>query len=335
MSLLRTLSLAFFILFLSLAGSAWAQDNPPQPIAVVSLVWGEVTIKHANADYQPARWLEPVYADDWIKTTGPGSKILITYFFDNHQEVLPEDTVATATPAGLRVDSGKPVRQDKARNPFGAGGVQSPFVYTKTLSQDDFRGADDPDAMQREANFLKASVVSHFPPTFSWPPSPGCKNYMLTIQDAAGNVMLSRKLQPTTRSYKLQQQEASKLFKGTVYTWGVTDDAGNVVVSPYSFMLLSQKQDDWLSSNRKSYDNKVKRGQLQRSDRTDRLLVGAQLVQVGDVLSQAKEMAKEDPNNPLVYRVLTRAYLYKGCPAHAKQAHDKEIELGGIDPIGP
>jgi hypothetical protein len=332
---LRTLATALllFCLFTILAPTPQAQ-TAPQPIAVVSLVWGEVTIKHADADYKPARWLEPIFAGDFVKTTGPGSKLLITYFFDNHQEVLPQDAEATATPAGLRATSGGPVRQDAARNPFGSGGVESPFVYTKNLSADDFVGADDPNAMQREANFLKGSVIAHFPPTFSWPASPGTKGYTLTILDAAKNVMLSRKLQATTRSYKLQQQEASKLFKGTVYTWGVTDDAGNVVLAPYPFMLLSRPQDDWLSENHKDYDGKVKRGQLQRSDRTDRLLVGAQLVQVGDVLSQAKEMAKEDPNNPQVYRVLTRAYLLKGCPAHAKQAHDREIELGGIDPVG-
>jgi hypothetical protein len=324
---------------LCLSAIAWpaasqAQTSAPQPIAVVSLVWGQVTIKHADADYQPARWLEPIYADDFVKTTGPGSKILITYFFDNHQEVLPEDTEATATPAGLRATVGGPVRKDAARNPFGSGGVESPFVYTKNLSQADFAGADDPNALAREANFLKGSVVSHFPPTFSWPASPAAKSYTLTIQDASKNIMVSRKMQPTTRSYKLQPQEANKLFKGTVYNWGVTDDAGNAVLAPYSFMLLSKPQDEWLAGTRKDYESKKKRGQLQRSDMTDRLLVGAQLVQVGDVLSQAKLMAQEDPNNPLVYRVLTRAYLFKGCPAHAKQAHDRELQLGGIDPIG-
>lgn len=324
--LLLTLSL--------LISSSWSDEHPPQPIAVVSLVWGEVTIKHSDADYQPARWLEPVYPGDYVKTSGPGSKLLITYFFDNHQEVLPENSEASVTPAGLNTTSGGPIRKDPARNPFGTGGVQSPFVYTQNLSQDDFQGADTPGAFQRETEYLKASVVSHFPPTFSWPAQPSAKGYTLTISDASGTTLLSRKLQPTTRSYKLQQHEAGKLFKGTVYNWGITDESGQTVVATYPFMLLSQKQDEWLSSNHKSYDLKVRKGQLQRSDRTDRLLVSSQLVEVGDVLSQAKQMANEDPNNPLVYRVLTRAYLAKGCPAHAKLAHDRQLELGGIDPIG-
>lgn len=311
-----------------------SQETTAKPIAVVSLVWGEVTIKHSDADYQPARWLEPVYAGDFVKTGGPGSKLLITYFFDNHQEVLPEESQATVTPAGLSVTSGGPVRRDPARNPFGTGGVGSPFVYTRNLSQDDFREADTPGAFQKEAEYLKASVVAHFPPTFSWPARDGAKGYTLTVTDAFGSVIVSRQLQPTTRSYKLQPHEANKLFKGTVYRWDVRDDTAAVVAAPSPFMLLSQKQDAWLASNRRSYESKRRRDQLQRSDYTDRLLVGSQLMQVGDVLSVAKQMAKLDPNNPLVYRVLTRAYLAKGCPAHAKQAHDRQLELGGIDPIG-
>lgn len=314
--------------------AARAQQATGQPIAVVSLVWGEVTIKHSDADYQPARWLEPVYAGDFVKTAGPGSKLLITYFFDNHQEVLPEESQATVTPAGLTVTSGGPVRKDPARNPFGTGGVESPFVYTQNLSADDFEGANAAGAFAKEAEYLKASVVAHFPPTFSWPAGDGAKGYTLIITDASGTVVVSHQLQPTTRSYRLPQHEASKLFKGTVYEWGVRDEAGTVVVAPYPFMLLSQKQDAWLASNRRSYEAKERREQLQRSDYTDRLLVGSQLLQVGDVLSLAKQMAKLDPNNPLVYRVLTRAYLAKGCPAHAKQAHDRQLELGGIDPIG-
>ena len=113
---------------------AAAQGPDEVPVAVISLVWGEVTLKHSDSDYQPARWLDPIYPGDLVKTTGPGSKLLITFFSDNHQEVMGEDITANVAADKLvKVEGQNTIRRDPARNPFGAGGVENPFIYTHKL----------------------------------------------------------------------------------------------------------------------------------------------------------------------------------------------------------
>ena len=162
-----------------LSSSSWSQESGT-PVAVISLAWGVVTVKHENADYKPARWLEPIYPGDFVKTSGPGSKLLITFFNDNHQEVVPEDVEASVT--ADRVDAPKEkVRREGARNPLGAGGVDNPFVYTHKLVAADFAQAGAPGAYEREERSLKSAIKSHFPPAFGWPSQPGAKNYQLLV----------------------------------------------------------------------------------------------------------------------------------------------------------
>jgi len=74
---------------------------------------------------------------------------------------------------------------------------------------------------------------------------------------------------------------------------------------------------------------------LQRSVYTDYLLVCSQVLEIDRAMEIAEKMRKMDPNNPRIFRILTRIYLRKGCPAHAKAAHDKLVKLGGRDPIYP
>ena len=51
-------------------------------------------------------------------------------------------------------------------------------------------------------------------------------------------------------------------------------------------------------------------------------------------LTLLQQMSKKDPENPMIYRALVRVYLAKGCPAHAQQALDRELQLNGVDPLG-
>lgn len=332
---LRTLLLLCMIAVV-VARGAVAQPAPGDtrtpPVAVVSLVWGVVTLKHQDADYAPARWLNPIYPGDLVKTAGPGSKLLITYFFDNHQEVIGPDSEARVDPTTLTSLSGDPIRKDRARNPFGSG-VQNPFVYTHYLVSDDFKGADAPDAMQQERAYLQATVRSNDPVTFTWLKATGASPYQLSVLNASGGTVLG--VTTRTPSVKLAPRQANKLFTGTVYSWQVTTPGNATVVPNYDFMYLSVPQKKWYNEIRGKFENLRKRNQLQRSDYTDYLLVSSQLVRVDDVVSLCREMAKMNPNNPDVFRALTRAYLAKGCPAHAREAHAMEIQLGGVDPVYP
>lgn len=303
--------------------------NPP--VAVVSLVWGEVTIKHASGDYKPARWLEPVFPQDFVKTTGPGSKLLLTWFFDNHQEVLSPDSEAQVNFKTLAVQSGGQARRDKARNPFGTG-MDNPFVYTRKLQASDFEGADDPGALAREMGFLAATVQPSWPPVFSWKPVAGVATYSFQLFDTTNQFLAGATVKGAR--YKAFK-EFSDASKGQLFQWQVTTPDNQVVVRKYPFMVLTRPLESWLGAIRKSFQAKKKAGKLQRSDYTDYLLASAQLMQVDDVVALCQQMAAMDGKNPNVFRALTRAYLAKGCPAHAKQAHDTEMQLGGADPILP
>lgn len=324
------LRLAALALVLCLSLSALAQDK--MPVAVISLVWGEVTVKHQDADYKPARWLEPIWEGDFVKTAGPGSKLLITFFNDNHQEVMGQDAVATVTSVGLYSQSGPQIRVDGPRNPFGAGGVQNPYVYTHKLVQADFAGADAPNAYQNEENSMKAWMNSSSPPRFWWPPSPAAASYTLQVNGAPG-ITFNWSQMSETNQHAMSQSESNALTKGAVYVWTVTS-GDTVLVPPYQFLLLTLPQDKWLKGIADAFTDKRNRGQLQRSDYTDYLLVCSQLLRVDNALSLMREMSAMDPQNPRVFRALTRVYLLKNCPAHAKEAFDMEIKLGGVDPVG-
>lgn len=311
---------------------ACAQATQGAPVAVISLVWGVVTVKHTDGDYKPAMWLEPIYPQDLVKTAGPGSKLLITYFFDNHQEVLGVDSVATVGAKSLASVSGGAIRVDKPRNPFGQG-MENPFVYTMKLRPDIFKGADDPQAMARENGFLKSLVQPTYPPTFSWQAVPGVKKYSVNFFDTTGATLGGAT--STKATYQATQKQFSLMSLGQTFLYQVTAPGNVPVVARYAFMVLGKPQQNWLAEYRKDYLHKKKHGQIQRSDYTDILLVCAQLQQVDKATEICQEIARLNPKNPRVFRALTRAYLAKGCPAHAKRAYETQIQLGGIDPLGP
>ena len=312
-----------------LSGPGWSQESGT-PVAVISLVWGVVTVKHADADYKPARWLEPIFPGDFVKTSGPGSKLLITFFNDNHQEVVSENVEASVATDRVTAPKGQ-VRRDKARNPFGAGGVDSPFVYTHKLVAADFAKAEVAGAYDVEERSLKASIKSHFPPDFGWPSQAGASNYELQVNAPSLAFSWSKTLK--ANRYSMTQREAGGLSKGSNYTWQVSAD-GNPVVLPYPFKCLSLPQAKWLEEESTTFSGKRARKQLQRSDYTDYLLVCSQLTRVDEAYSLCREMAGMDSQNPRVFRALTRVFLLRGCPAHAKEAHDNELKLGGYDPVG-
>ena len=300
------------------------------PVAVISLVWGQVTVKHENEDYEPARWLEPIFPGDLVKTSGPGSKLLVNYFSDNHQEVMAQDCEAQTGTAGLVIQTGSPVRRDGPRNPFGAGGVANPFIYTRKLVQADFP-TTVPD-IATENGILQARVRPTFPPSFFWQKLPAGAISTFQVYDYTGAPMWSKAFK--THEYAMETSRAEAMPKGVTYSWEVKSGEQEVVAR-YPFNLLTLPQYKWYKEQKASYEAKKASQKLQRSDWTDLLLVCAQLNYVDEALDLLTKMAAMDPQNPNIYRALTRVYLAKNCPAHAKQAHDRELQLGGLDPVYP
>ena len=329
----RAISIALLCLLLCCTlQPALAQGEDDVPIGVVSLVWGVVTVKHVDSDYKPARWLEPIYAGDQLRTAGSGSKLLVVFFSDNHQEVMGADMVASVESTGLVKSEGEgEIRKDEARNPFGAGGVENPFIYTHKLVQDDFKGADESGAIAAEQPTLRARVRPAFPPSFDWVDS-GADSYTLQIHQPTGELVWEKTVKAS--QYKLTEQEANKLLKGVNYTWKVTA-GGEEIVRPYEFKLLTLPLRKWFDEQVAMFDKKRRTDKLQRSDWTDYLLVCSQVLDIDRAFELTDKMKEMDPNNPRIYSILTRIYIRRGCPAHAKAAHDKLVQLGGRDPVYP
>ena len=328
--------MAFAVLLGGAPALAQSSLPPPArtpPVAVISLVWGEVTVKHASGDSQPAVWLEPVWNQDTVKTAGPGSKLLITYFHDNHQEVLGPDSEATIGNRTLASVRGGPIRVDKARNPFGRG-MENPFAYAMRLNVDSFKGSDAPNAMEQENDALQALVKPSYPPTFSWKGVAGVPTYSVQFFDTTKQFLSAA---PKARTpYQATRKQFSLMTLGQTFLWQVVDMGKNTpLFAKYPFMVLGKPQQKWLAGYRNDFLEKKKRGKLERSDYTDYLLVCSQLMQVDEAVKICREMAEMNPNNPRVFRALTRAYLTRSCPAHARQAYDNEIRLGGVDPLAP
>lgn len=325
-------SLLLVLLLIITAGNTLAQSPTEKPVGVISLVWGAVTVKHTDADYAPARWMEPIYIGDKLKTDGPGSKLLIVFFNDNHQEVMGEDLVAEVKSGGLSKSTGSgEVRKDEVRNPFGAGGVENPFVYTHRLIEDDFKGGEDAGVLEAERGTLRARVNADFPPSFKWEPVEG-SNYLLKIEQPTGELVWSKAL--TKNQYRLTPQEGNKLLKGVNYKWSVTS-GDRVVVRPYEFKLLTQPLKKWFDEQASVFTKKRSSDKLERSDYTDYLLLCSQILDIDRAMEVLEKMRAMDSKNPLVFRALTRIYLLKNSPGHALAAHKKLEELGGRDPIYP
>jgi hypothetical protein len=328
----RAMSIAILCaLFCCTIQPTLAQANDT-PVGVISLVWGVVTVKHADADYKAARWLEPIFPGDQVRTAGEGSKLLVVFFNDNHQEVMGPDMVASVDTGGLVKSQGDgDIRKDEARNPFGSGGVANPFIYTHKLIEDDFKGADASDAIKSEQPTLRARVRPAFPPSFNWPDT-GAQTYNLQIMDPQGELVWQKDVSKS--QYKLTRQEGNHLLKGVDYKWRVTAD-GQEIVRPYEFQLLTLPLRKWFDGQVAVFNKKRDRDKLQRNDWTDYLLVCAQVLEIDRAFELLEKMKSMDPNNPRIYRALTRIYIQKGCPAHAKAAHDRLVELGGRDPVYP
>lgn len=323
-------AIRFFLLLLVMLATCQpllAQNDTS--VGVVSLVWGEVTVKHENEDYKPARWLEPIFPGDMVKTSGPGSKLLLTFFSDNHQEVMGSDNEATVGQAGLVNAINGAVRVDGPRNPFGAGGVESPFIYTRKLVQADFANAANAN-LEAEKAICQGRVRPSFPPNMFWGKQADGVVSTFRVFDYLGAPLWTRQVKG--HSYQMSEKEANAMPKGVIYNWDVM--AGDqVVVARYPFKLLTKPQRDWYLQQRAIFDKKKTNGKLERSDWTDMCLMASQLLYVDEALDLLYKMGDMDPQNPNIQRALVRVYLMKGCPGLAKQALDKELELGGVDPI--
>jgi len=328
----------YLFLLLLLAWSAFAQDteelNKNQPVCIISLVSGPCEVKTPDSDWQAAYWLTMLRPEDQLRTP-PNGKLVLDFFADDHLEIVDPGTeakiafrnVVKTSPSGnVRLD---PAR-DRARTE-----IAIPYLLMRKLFAKDFEGADEPDAMAKENQFLTARVKAEaFPPVFFWK-NTGAPHYRFQLFNEWDQFLYEKKVVakgPEVR-FKFPYDAPFQLAKSSEYAWQVLAPDDTIVVRKYKFTILTQPLADQVERAEKNFEKLKKSGKANQTTWCDLFLLYQNRKLIDKYLHILQDMARQDPENPVIQRALVRAYLSKGCPAHAREAREKELQLGGIDPL--
>lgn len=324
--------LAFVSLLLGSPALAQGRSELAQntPVAIVALTHGQAEIKHVKGDWRPVYWLDLLRPEDKIRTAADG-KVVATFFFDDHMEIVGDNTEARVEFHDLtRTSSGGRVRADRPRD-RSVTEIPIPYMLMRQLHNADFRYADAPSAMTDEDVYLKAHVEADTdPPIFSWA-NTGAASYKLQLFNVWDEFIYEKTLRGIR--FKLPYGGPFHLAKNSRYSWQVTDNAGNLVVRKYAFVLQTLFLSRQIKRAERHFARLKAAGKLLETNYTDMFLLYVQRKMVDKYLPLLQQMSDRVPDNPILYRALVRAYLNKGCPAHAMQARQRELQLGGVDPI--
>ncbi len=322
------------LLITLLAPLARAQDTQElaknNPVAIISLVQGQAELRHPQGDWEPAYWLTLLRPEDELRTP-QGAKVLVDFFADDHLEIVEPDAQAKVAFKNLDKLSGSGgVRKEKARD-RAVSEIPIPYMLERKLATKDFEGSKDEGALEKEKTFLAASVQPQlFPPLFNWK-NVGAPLYRLQLFNEWNEVIYESKVK--TNRFKYPYNAPFQLAKNSQYFWQVLTPDDTIVVRKYPFTLLTTLHARELDRSEATFERLKKQKKVMQNHYTDMFLLYNNRKLIDRLIGLLRTMAKMDPENPMIYRALVRAYLAKGCPAHAQEALDKELQLNGADPM--
>lgn len=326
--------IALFLLMLMLQ-PALAQDRSElaenNPVAIVALTQGQTEIKHVDGEWRPIYWMDLLRPEDQIRTAEDG-KVVVTFFHDDHQEVVDPNTEGrtkfreiTKTSDQGEIRKTRPLDRSVSEIPI-------PYMLMRRLYREEFKQADEADALEKEKVFLAAYVKAEaYPPVFIWKEEAGPTPYKFQMFNEWDEFLYENKT--NDRRFKYPYRGPFNMQKNSLYRWQVTDAQDNIVVRKYAFVLLTLPHSREIARREKVFNQAKDDGKLMKNDYVDLFLLYNQRKMIDKSLHLLQQMSEMDPENPVIYRALVRAYLAKGCPAHALQAHERELQLGGTDPI--
>ena len=106
-------------------------------------------------------------------------------------------------------------------------------------------------------------------------------------------------------------------------------------MAQYAFRLLTLPLVKYVAQQERVFDAVQAKQKGDTVSATELFLVFNHYKTLDKGIHLMQEWAKLEPTNPNVFRNLCRGYILKGCPLMAQQALQKEIQLGGNDPVGP
>ncbi len=328
-------TLPFVALLCLLIWPALAQNTElaeNNPVAIVTQIDGNTAeIKRPDSEWRPLYWMDLLRPQDQIRTANPG-KIVVNFFFDDHLEIVdPDSTADVAFKNLVKVSEGGSVRRDPARDRSRAT-IDIPYMFLRKLKGADFVLAEEPGALEKEKLFLQASVTNWaYPPVFQWGQVAGTPQYRVQMFNEWDEFLHEFPSKETR--WKFPYRGPFTMAKAGLYQWQVLTPQDEIVVRKYKFYVLTALQAREVEAAKKKFANLKAARKVTRSNYTDLFLLYNRLSMVDDRLRLLQEMSSIDPENPRIYRGLVRAYLDKGCPAHANEALQREIQLGGVDEI--
>lgn len=332
---MRKLSvLAYLILGVLSLAPVSAQDsqelanNPP--VAIIALSQGVAEVKPPGGDWSPAYWLTLVHPEDQIRTSDDG-KLVVTYFHDQHREIVDPKTEAKLGFRGLEKLGGEGVIRPERPKDRSVSEIPIPYLLVRQLTKNEFAGADESSEFDRENTFLSSYVKAEaFPPVFVWS-NTGSPTYKLQLFNEWDEFLYETKTKDTR--FKYPYQANFRLAKNSLYKWQVTDANDQIVVRKYPFVLLTSLHARELEHAESRFNNLKAAGKATQADQTDLFLLYVQRKMIDKYLHSLEDMSKQDFENPVIHRGLVRAYLAKGAPAHAMKALENERSYGGTDEI--
>ena len=323
-----------FMLVFALTLPVWAQDseeltkNPP--VAIVGLSQGVCEIQRPGGEWTPAYWLTLVHPEDQLRTDSTG-KLVLTYFHDQHREVVaPETVVKTGFRDLKKTSEDGEVRKERPKD-RSVSEIPIPYLFIRQLTKPEFAGADEDGAYEKENTYLSSYVKAEsFPPVWVWSDT-GATKYKLQLFNEWDEFLYEK--ETTETRFKYPYQPDFRLAKNSLYKWQVVDQSDNIVVRKYPFVLLTTLHAREVERAEKRYENLEKAGKATTADQTDLFLLYVQRKMIDKYLHTLEKMAKKDHQNPMIHRGLVRAYLAKGAPAHALEALENERSYGVVDEV--
>lgn|GEM_PF-1116546 len=301
------------------------------PVAIVASNSDGVEIQLPKQEWRKCYLLDLLPPETKFRV-GKGSKLSMIYFFDDHMEVVRENTEGVVSFKTISPYNGV---VDKLKAKSSVESIDIPYMIFVKLRKDAFKQVNDPGEEDKEKLFLNAYVKNWtFPPVFYWA-NIGKPPYRVQLFNENDEFIYEKESMESTFKYPYSDPE---LTKGTkLYYWQVLTPSNDVAVRKYPFKILTLYQARDVLKREKEFERLQKRDALKNVfdsvAYTEMFNLYVQYTCWDKLLHLCDEIKDRDPQNPIVYNLLARLYLIKGCPFYALKAHEKSKQLGSTDEI--
>ncbi len=327
--------IAAFALLLSTAAQAKIARELGEnlPVAIAATNFNNVEIQLPRQEWRKCYLLDLLPPETKFRVK-PGGKLSIIFFFDDHMEIARENSEGvisfkTISPYNGTVDKLKP------SSPSPSESFEIPYMLFVKLKKDAYKQVNDPGEEQMEKRFVASWVKNWtFPPVFNWynantPP------YKLQLFNENDEFIYGKDSMEATFKYPYSDPE---LTKGTkLYYWQVLTPSNDVLVRKCPFKILTLYQARDVLAREKEFERAQKKETSRTSfdsiAYTEMFLLYTKYTCWDKLLHLVDDMKDRDLDNPVIYNLLARLYLIKGCPFYSLKAHEKAKQLGSTDEI--